>query len=39
MGDQINRIEGKIDWIMKKLQPEPEKKEEKKTIEQRPTTE
>ena len=43
MGDQTNRIEQKIDYILTLLQPknEPEKKEtkkeEKKEIKQRPT--
>ncbi len=44
MGDQTNRIEQKIDYILTLLQPktektEPEKKETKKEIEQKPTVE
>ncbi len=39
--DWLTRIETKLDYIITAMQPktEPEKKEEKKTIEQRPTKE
>ncbi len=38
MGDQTNRIEQKIDYILTLLQPKNETKNEtKKTIEQKPT--
>ncbi len=37
MGDQTNRMEQKLDYILALLQPKTEKKEEKKNIEQRPT--
>ncbi len=37
--DWMARIEAKQDYIIALLQPQPEKKEEKKTIKQRPTTE
>ncbi len=45
MGDQTNRIEKKIDWIIQAMTPQPEQKEtektetktEKKEIKQRPT--
>ena len=36
--DWMQRIEGKLDYIITAMQPKTEKKEEKKNIEQRPTT-
>ena len=35
--DWMQRVEGKLDYIIALLQPQPEKKEEKKKIDQTPT--
>ncbi len=35
--DWMQRVESKLDYIITAMQPKTEKKEEKKTIEQRPT--
>ncbi len=36
--DLLTRLETKLDYIITAMQPKTEKKEEKKKIEQRPTT-